>query len=502
MFFYDPLMSDSEGAGTYKSRMHEAQRARVSAALAEAMDRVGMSNETLYRLLWPYDETMNAEKVSTYRRGTVLLPDYFAQTVAKALGVRDERSSAGIVRHFGYDPLVMIRAYGFFPNDEDHAEIMRRLDQWAAEPTDTDLVRRLLELERLDAEIEEREQELAEVERDRGAVAIARAVTESNKYGVAVWPVLAGPDDDPGRRIHVSDRVDIRRLDGRPLKDQEVWNDLRIVLSRAKALPSIAMPRWPSSVADPLDIDDPHVSMWNVRRLDAPRRPRIKHAHAGFPAIAVSATVSNTWLGYMASMISLVLGYGLTSTTDIARHFQRVPTFNPDTESRNLVHNDLLRHPGEARVWYHAAKVDPRNSASPFDPRDGNLNTHVLHVRLVEDDALLESTARDRLRQPGFLHTDPDAVTAWRKSRDIAQERMPSDEWHLPLAVADVEWGSLAKWEITIDLAIKVLVHLRDMGLTPWKGLADSQASHATQDPAVAGPTFAWMKRRGAPFLG
>lgn len=497
---YDSPVETPGGEGSCRSRAERERRDRVALALDNAMTAQRMSNGAMAAILRDGDPNVDEKKVSDYRRGKILLPIYLAQRAARALGMRDDDSSDELVRHFdGYDPLVMIRLYDLWPANADH-EVLGRLSNWTGR-VDTTLVQRLLTLERLETEIGEREKELAAADHDRGVVSLTRAVTESQTYGIAIWPVLAGPMTAQANRIHVSDRVDIRRLDGLAVTDSEVWNALGPALRRVHALPSITMPRWSHPTAALTSTSDPHISMWNLRHLDAPRLPRIPHPHLGLPAVVVSSTVANTWLGYVAGMLAFVLGYGLTSTTDLARGLNPSPTFNPSTDERNLMHDGLLRSPGERRVWFHAAKVDPDNPANPWAPRDAPCAPQLLHVRLVEDNDLLHSTAQSRVLQPGWTHSDTDAVEAWRRSRDTALDRMPSDEWHLPLRVPDAAWGSLEKWEITIDLAVRILSHLESQGLHPWEGLAAVQASLVSADPVVAAPTLRWLRDRGAPFI-
>lgn len=501
VYFYDRWMPSRLDQDQHASSVKRTQlRRRIADAMSAAMVDKNVTARALSLRLAEIDPNVNEEKVFNYRRGATNLPLHLAQAVARELGMRDEHSSEEVVQYFGYDPLVMVRLHGLAPQDERHGALLRRLEQWAGPAADQALVARMVLLEALDADINERHQELAELWRDRGVPSLVRSIIETGTYGVAVWPVFDGPDG-PSGLAHVCDRVDVRRLDGAPAVDGVVWADLRGVLARAKASPSIEMPRWPRADAGGDDDADAHVSMWTVRRLDAPRGPRVQQAHAGFPAIAISATVSNSWAGYVASFIAYALGYGLTSTTDVARHASEPMLFNPQTQPRNLVHDGLLRQPGERRVWYHAAKVDTENPMSPWMPPGSQAARGILHVRLVEDDELFESTAADRRRQPGFGRDATNSVADWRRSRDAALKSMPQNDWHLRLDVPDAEWNSPEKWELTVQLAIQVLDHLKQMGLRPSPGLSAILKAHARDEPTGAAPVLAWLAQRGAPFL-
>lgn len=424
-----------------------------------------------------------------------MVPVHLAQTVAQILQMKDTESDPDVVERFGYDPTIMIRRFGLMPRDDEARKLLSRMVEW---PEDWQLVDRLRLLEGLELEIADNERRLAEAGHRSAPQIVLQAVLESGEYGVAFWPVHSGPSNRPEHRLHVSDRLDIRRLDGRPTTDEEVWRVLGQGLSRARALPSSADPRWPGQQAESL-LPDPHVSRWNLRRLDVPRRPRVPQIHPGLPAIVFSATVSSTWVGNLASLIAMVLGYGVTSTTDLGRRWGNDAEYKARTEHRNLVHSELLRNPGERLVWFHAAKDHADYPRAPWEPVVGKAHPSLVHIRLIEDDELLKATAEDRERHGVFEHRD---LAEWSRARDRARDSMPVSDRVKVLEVGHAGWATMAKWQQTFERVMAVLSFLRDdLGIQPWGGLADAQRRWVESDHELALPTFTWLREAGAPFV-
>ena len=397
--------------------------------------RRGITAVKLVDKLRSMGHEIEASKVQTWREAKALPAPHLIQTVAKALRMEDEHSDRQVVEHFGYDPMVMVRLLGLIPEDEEANALLGRVIAWQPRQLDQSLVERVLDLESLDLKIAEREEELLDVERDRGAPSVVRNILASQRYGVALWPVIEGPSQDPLYRLHVSDRVDIRRVDGDPIDNDDVWKKFGPTLGRAGALKSISHPRWPGTPHDYSGENGPDVSRWNLRRLDVPRRPQIHREHAGFPALVCSATVSASWVGHLASLLALVLGYGLTSTVDLARRLGSEDQANPNTEERNRVHHELLRNPGTRRVWYHPSLLDEANSNSPWAPLEGTRHRELVHIRLVESHDFLEEVAKDRARLQKNTQSDDRVFMEWKKSRDLALERIPQDDRHLQIPV-------------------------------------------------------------------
>lgn len=455
-----------------------------------------MSAPAVADALIRFDRTVDENKVRSWRHGRTRVPLHLAQPLARLLAMTDGASDPQVVDEFGYDPMVMIRLLGLSPNDPEADRLLSHRIDWPQDPTERDVVDRLRVLERLELEVAANEQMLAVSEHDSAAQLVLAAVTRSAKYGVAFWPVHAGPSEEPRHRLHVSDRVDIRRLDGACTSETEVWDDLGDALARARAQPSSSYPRWPG--VDGSLVPDPHLSMWNLRRLDVPRRPRVVGGHPGFPAIAFSATVSSSWVGNLAGLVAMVLGYGVSSTADLGRSLGNQSGYKAATEERLLVHSELLRNPGDRRVWFHASKADPGHPRAPWAPRAGRTHAELVHVHLVEDDDLLRATSEERSHYADYT---PALESEWRRSRDRALETKPASGRILTLPVQHVEWASTAKWAHTFARVAEVLRFLHRLGLEPWSGLPAAQERWAHEDPGLIYPALTWLREHAAPFV-
>lgn len=482
-----------DAAKSWSARTKQATKRVIDRAMTEQK----ISAPQLADRLVIFDEDVDEGKIRKWRSGATLLPMHLAQPIARELRLADDLSDPDLVARFGFDPMLMIRLLGLVPREFEDDRLLSRSIGWDRDLGERDLIDRLRALERIELELADSSQLLAEFEHNQAAHIVLNAVEESRNYGVAFWPVHAGPTADPEHRLHVSDRVDLRRLDGQSTSEEAVWRDLGDALARARALPSLAEPRWTAS-GDELPISDPHVSRWNLRRLDVPRSARISHPHPGFPALAFSATVSSTWVGNLASLVALVLGYGVTSTTDLGRPLAGNAHFKPDTAHRCRVHSELLRSPGERRVWFHAAKTHPDHGQAPWAPVTGVAHPELVHVRLCESDDLLLATAEDRSHHPGFNPRDPEE---WRLSRERALDTIPRNRRTLVLNVDHVPWGSTEKWRQTFGRVREVLRFLEELGLEPWPGLERSQQRWAEGDLGLTRPAFTWLREAGAPFV-
>lgn len=472
------------------------KRKLMGLALSTAMEAAGYSAPTVARLLGEGGHDVSAQQVNKWKTGQAWIPLELAQALAKVLGMRDEDSAPGVVEAFGYDPMLMVRVFGLAPPAAETKRLLSAFD--GSNAVGTDLVGRIKALDQLDHQILEKQRALAYVEHGLAAQILLQAVLHTHKYGVAIWPVLQGPDAE-GPKLHVSDRVDLRRLDGNPIDHDELWADLGPQLVQARAWESNAVPRWPTGrrQSNPLP-PHPEVSRWNLRRLDAPRAPVVPQPHGKVPAIAFSATVSSTWVGNLASLVAMVLGYGFLSTTDMARMTSNGARFEPRTDSRSLFHDELLANPGERQVWAHAAKADVAYPHAPWKPTNSEVHAGLVHIHLEEEDELLEHTAEDRRAIPSFRQGD---LEIWRRSRDVARQNAPDNPRNLTLPVRYIEFGSTEKWLSTFERAHTVLKHLESLGMEPWPGLAAAQAQWAKHDDGITKTALAWFRAHGTPFV-
>lgn len=408
----------------------------------------------------------------------------------------DDASDQETLERLGYDPTLMIRLLGLAPANKEEVRLLGRMTAWPRSPSEREIIDRLLTLERLDRKIMAYEDRLSAVALDRSPAIVQRAVLASRTYGMSLWPVLAGPSERPEHQLHVSDRVDLRRLDGGETDEQSAWEDLGEALAQAGAWPSIAEPRWPYAGSKKQDVR--YLSRWNLHRLAAPRGPQIQHPHPGFPAIAFTATVSSSWVENLASLVALVLGYGFSSTTDLSRQVDEPSRYTPKTEVRNRVHSQLLRDPGDRRVWAHASKFDATHPGSPWAPSPGTTHPDLVHVHLVEDDDLLDATEADRRNVRTF---GPGDKEQWKHARDAALRNAPRSERVLLLSVPHAKGSLTDKWRHTFDRVLCVLHFLEGLGFEPSAGLGPSQARWVEDGDGLVRPAFTWLREHGAPYV-
>lgn len=460
------------------------------------MTELGISAPQLAEALIRFDDDVDESRVRNWRRAQTLLPIHLAQPVAHVLGLEDELSDPAVLAKFGYDPMVMVRLLGLIPMSADDTALLAKSAHWQRGSDERMLIERLRTLERIELDLAYHEDLLAALDHHRAAQTVLQAVEESAKYAAAFWPVHAGPSVSPDHLLHVSDRVDLRRLDGEPATEASVWDDLGEALSRARALPSSAHPRW--CAAEERSGPESRVSMWNLRRLDVPRRPRVPYPHPRLPALVFSATVSSTWVGNLASLVALVLGYGVTSTTDLGRGLAGDRNFKPNTLERCRVHNELLRNPGERRIWFHASKIHPDQPGTPWRPENGISHPELVHIRLRETDELLAATAEDRSHYPDFT---PQLESEWKTSRDRAIDIRPHTNRVLVMDVGYVPWGSTEKWRQTFERVTEVLKFLEALGFEPWDGLERAQERWVEDDHNLTRPAFTWLRQAGSPLV-
>lgn len=239
--------------------------------------------------------------------------------------------------------------------DVDPALLLRKMRVLPDPPSPAEAVQASIRLQQAELRLADSLARVRQFGRTESAASIVAAAQKSGKWAVAVWPTWEGPD---GHRIHVADRLDLRRLDGaRP----DVWADpdLRIALRDVYATPSGAHPRW-------TDHDEtPHERFWAIHHIAAPRSPTVPRAWPGLDSIACYAIGEDVWAHDVGAMLAMVLGYGLTTTRDLAVDMEGV--MQTEARRRELqavamteAHASIAAEPRSRRVWtHHGAVVVP-----------------------------------------------------------------------------------------------------------------------------------------------
>lgn len=303
-----------------------------------------------------------------------------------------------------------------------------------------------------------------------GVTAVVHAVRESAEWAVAIWPAFEGP---PACRMHVSDRIDLRRFDGASLSNTSVFNhpDLHHALREAYAVPSGRQPRWAGSE------HDPSVSSWSISHIGAPSSPRRQAAHPGIPSVHCFALTVESWVNDVASLLATSLGYGQTTTRDLAMEVTGVTAHSTSPESRNAAQRSLLARPPLRRVWSHHAV--PAMDLDPFD----TIRSDIPQIWLREDDELLEQHAH---KSP--LVSLDDLLRARERVDDLVR-RQSRD---VQVIETSSHLDSDERWLQVLQQVRHIYSWLEDQGAVAednrhaWVG---AQA----RDPYVAGPMLAWL---------
>jgi len=424
--------------------LHELQRhlraSNVSSSLLAR--RVGVDEETV----------RNWRKGKTHPRLAQL------SIIAEALGMSGESEGSA-----GADALYLLREMSLLP---------RR-------PGDQELIDAAYRLQKLELKLAEAMELAGSYGRRGGAAGVVRAAVASGRWAVAVWPAMEGTRDCP---LHVADRIDIRSSDGTPTSNDDVWADpgLKAALRAAYAVPAKRTPRWSTDSA---------ASHWAISHIGSPKSPVVQLPHSGLVSVACVALVVDSWVNDVASLLATALGYGLTTTRDLAMEAYGRHSGASLPEHRRVVHEAKLERPPQRRVWSHHASVgDARGN--PFVPRSGRWRSDLIFVRLRESDALLEGwVRRDKAR--GSL----DHYVADRSFVDecIVNLRNPSQV--INLEVEDLETPE-QRWQQVLECVSQALTAMVDRGFLS-SNLADLHQQIRSEDLAVARPVLTWLQRDG-----
>ena len=353
-----------------------------------------------------------------------------------------------------HDPTYLLRRMGLLPAGE-------HVDAYAL----------AYRIQKLDLRWREALERNAQAGRDHGIAVILNAVRKSQRWAVAIWPAVEGPADC---RMHVADRIDFQRLHtDRPVHNDEVFHDevLHSALREAYAVPSTRTPRWSGPKNDA-------VSTWSISHVGAPMSPHRRSAHPGAASVLCYALTVDSWVNDIASLLALALGYGLTTTRDLAMEVTRTPLGKSRTESLSHAHSALLAHPPGRRVWSHHA---PAGIPCPDPFAVNKRDVPVVWVR--ETDALLEQHCAQR-------HLSLDEALRHRNSLDS----LAAEHGGRILRIdADASHDTAARWAQVLHNTVAIFRHLDNS-----QALHDDVRSHweflSTSDPGVAKPFLQWLR--------
>lgn len=356
---------------------------------------------------------------------------------------------------------------------------------------DPEVFDRAYRLLKLQLKQQDAEDGYARMGRRSGAARVVRAAIDSSRWGVAVWPVYEGPDDD--HRLHVADRLDIRRADGTEIDpeaiDQAVWSDpdMKTALRQTTAMPSNWSPRWSDipEVDDdePVEADD--VSRWAISHVTAPREPVVSTRWPNLRAVALVATTRKSLVNEVASLVAVGLGYGVISTPYLAMTAVGSRPSETRLVDQYKQHLHLLEKPPHRRVWSHWG-MPPGQGDLPFGTYNNVEDTTPRFVLLDESDELLGRTVDGRLTF--------DELDRARDELRVAARAFPDD--YLLSLPTDYVANSHDRWLQVFAQAARVLEWLSEPGMVQFapRLVREAHEFSAREDLDVAAPFLRWLR--------
>ena len=406
--------------------------AKFQGLLKKTMAEKRVTAADLAKALTTEDLPVRREQVENWRRGTSTPPLTLIRPIARVLGIEGEEIS---------DSLHILKVMGI-------------IDEPPGSDVVVDTAFRLLKLQ---TKLEDAHELATASGRRGGAGRVVTAAMASGEWAVACWPVVEGP---PGCRMRIADRIDIRRVDGGATDCDQVWADpaMKSALRSARAFPGRYSPRWP----DRGEEDEGTIARWAVSHVGAPKSPVVPTAKPELLTMAFTATTVDSWVNDVASLIGLLIGYGLSTTRDMA--IEITGTTSHSDIDRAAIHERFLRETPRRRVWSHFTGIGP----APFTDAAGRVNNQVFHVHLVESDELLDYSARWRDRNLGKL----------RESSRRAQDQaglVRADRLHLvPMGYREDRDD---RWQLVLEAVRGIYRRLNQQDLLP----DDLSLIHQTQ---------------------
>jgi hypothetical protein len=228
-------------------------------------------------------------------------------------------------------------------------------------PPDYEPARKLaVTVSRLEARHQSLLQDLSDYALDAGLTRVVKAVVASEEWAIAVWPAVEGhvfprsDGTDLDMRFHVADRIDFRRIDGEAISKDDVWDAFEDVLKASRSVPSLPRDqRWITADEGNMKRRTSVTSSWSIRRLAVPHASTIDMAHPGLASVAVTALTVGAWGNDVADHLSRLLGYGLTTTRDVATDLYGGRSDQEYGEDRASIHDLLLESSLPKDVWGH-----------------------------------------------------------------------------------------------------------------------------------------------------
>lgn len=309
-------------------------------------------------------------------------------------------------------------------------------------------------------------------------------------YAAAAYPVWEGPAGYP---MHVADRLDFKHTSAAQLP-LEANQDIQQALTENFVVPGSRMPRFSAAREDLKE-----QSHWAIPLIGRPFTHAGPALHFTAPSVTVSATTTSAWADDVGAMLAWLLGYGFVSTREITREL----TSNPFTAEplRDEVHSQLLGTAPQHQVWAHHSILPPKaNRYSPWLNPQGDVDPGLVHIRLVEDDALLDFTGEWIARVLGTSVTD--GLRQAKAGRDEAVTRLADIDAIKPrvlLIPVTRKNSPEQRWEQALNCVLLAAQHIYDLGLRT--DLISIHERIIREEPDIAPNMLRWLADRGCPLV-
>ncbi|MHA3724049.1 hypothetical protein ACXR2T_09245 [Leucobacter sp. HY1910] len=326
-------------------------------------------------------------------------------------------------------------------------------------------------VQRLELRFRALQNELALADRASGVAQIARIARDSGEWGVAIWPIIAGP---LACRMHVEDRIDLRHVSGKRIDnsmvfDSPLWHD---ILRRTHAVPGKLPSKWTAN--------DMGLSSWVISHARSPTLPRVRLPHPKVHSAAVYGINLDSGANEVAKLVSVALGYGLTLTRDEAIELMGIPAWLGATEwePRSRAHQSHLDAPPPAVVWAHHAPPHSKANIDPFKITRSDVPIYWLR----------ESTALFKEYCERWDLATVEKLTAHRRH----VEELALTHRHVSIFDVDSTSNEDLKWKRNIEVARSIL-HQKEMR-SAVDIASPNWNEYSNSDPDISKPFLSWIE--------
>lgn len=262
--------------------------------------------------------------------------------------------------------------------------LAERMGIIGSSPDSSLLIDAAYRLQKLEAKILDSQMRVARADRSDSLQELIQAVLSSQGWSVNIMAEVVELSE--GCEFHVADRLDLRGPSRSGTQVDEVLqvDQLRRALRGSYA--ALVDPR----IDPPSQPSESYATRWRIPRLGRPTSPQVSRPHPRLRSVAVTSVTGQAQPDMVAALIALSLGYGLTTTNNLA---MTELGFHPAAalpRERWSIHSRLLHEPPKRRTWSHYGMLDEE----PLF-RSDKVPGHTFVVWLRESDALLQRARPD-----------------------------------------------------------------------------------------------------------